>query len=236
MLPVSVSSGVDRRMCEVDNSHLYNALVKLNADVLVFPTGVINWRLIFAERIYFLVWIWRQEWCFFFNLFCVFVQNVECLQKIAADGGLCLKIAVRRNTAHLNYIRIMPLNCRRRVRIRNFSMVYCFWFLYIKLCRMKINVIVLGVYQVLPGPLVLEIPPALLSELFTIIWLSPDNVQLASRSRSTKYCRCAFFCFIPQIFFVHVVLLCYKIEIWKSRTDCKLLQMQLWSFKLCHFL
>jgi len=57
----------------------------------------------------------------FFCLYCAFVQKVECWQKITAAGELCLKIAVRRNTAHPNYI--MPLNCTRRVRIWNLSTV-----------------------------------------------------------------------------------------------------------------
>ena len=83
---------------------------------LYFQTRVIVWSLIFARRIYLLFWRWCQT---FFYLYCAFVQNVGCWQKIAADGGLCLKIAVRRSTAHPSCI--MPLNCTRRVRIRNFS-------------------------------------------------------------------------------------------------------------------
>lgn len=121
---MSVSSGVDRLMCEVDNSHLQNAVVKLGADVPVFPNTCYSLALNFCgEDLPFGVKMTSdmKGFFYFFNLYCAFVQNVECWQKIAADGGLCLKTAVRRNTAHLNCI--MPLNYTRSVRIRNFSRV-----------------------------------------------------------------------------------------------------------------
>lgn len=78
MLPVSISSGVDRRMCEVDNSHLYNAVVKLNADVPVFSNPCYSLALNFCgEDLPFRVKMTSDMKLLFLNLYCAFVQNVE---------------------------------------------------------------------------------------------------------------------------------------------------------------
>jgi hypothetical protein len=98
-----------------------NAIVKLSVDLPVFTNPCYRLALNFCgEDLPFSVKM-TSDMKFFFDLYCAFVQNVECWQKIAADDGLRLKIAVWRNTAHLNYI--MPLNCTQRLRIRNFNTV-----------------------------------------------------------------------------------------------------------------
>lgn len=121
MLSVSVSSGVDRRMCEVDVSHLYNVIVKLSAEVPVLPNPCYSLALNFCgENLPFGVKMTSELKPFFLKRKSVLCFCAEC-RMLAKDRGLCLKIAVRRNTAHPFYI--LPLNCTQRLRIRNFSTV-----------------------------------------------------------------------------------------------------------------